>query len=92
MRPVLRTILGILFAGLFVSGGATAQGSRPCEERLAEFRTYAELLATSRARTELEAAQTVAALRRENEALRRQVGVLTEALKSAPPGNKERAK
>ena len=47
---------------------------------------------TFTARTELEAAQTVAALRRENEALRRQVGVLTEALKSAPPGNKERAK
>ena len=65
-----------------------AQPPRPCEERLAEFRIYAELLATSRTRTELEATQAVAALRRENEALRAEVGRLQDAMKSAPKGQK----
>ena len=73
-------------AVLTLAGSAVAQPPRPCEERLAEFRIYAELLATSRTRTELEATQAVAALRRENEALRAEVGRLQEAMKNLPQG------
>ena len=78
----------LLFVGVLVGGAAMAQPPRPCEERVAEFRIYAELLATSRTRTELEATQAVAALRRENEALRAEVGRLQDAMKSAPKGQK----
>lgn len=69
--------------GLLLAGGAAAQPPRSCEERIGEFRVYVDLLAASRARTELEAAQAVARLRAENEALRGQVTTLTEALNSA---------
>ena len=48
--------------GLLLAGGAAAQPPRSCEERIGEFRVYVDLLAASRARTELEAAQAVPAV------------------------------
>ena len=52
----------VMLAGLLLAGGASAQAPRPCEERVAEVRTYAELLAASPGRTGLEAAPTGAGL------------------------------
>ena len=63
-----------------------AQPPRPCEERLVEFRVYADLVSSGRTKSEVEAAQGIAALRRENEALRTEVGRLQEALKNLPQG------
>lgn len=78
VKPVL---LGV--ALLCLGGSALAQPPRPCEERLAEFRVYADLVASGRTKSEVEAAQGIAALRRENDLLRAELGRLAEELKSA---------
>mgnify|MGYP001609857607 FL=1 len=57
---------------------------RPCEERLAEFRVYADLVAASRTKSEIEAAQGIAALRRENDQLRAEI----LRLQNLPAGQK----
>lgn len=72
-----------IFALLAMGGSAGAQPPRPCEERLAEFRVYADLVAAGRTKSEIEAAQGIAALRRENDQLRAEIGRLAEELKSA---------
>ena len=76
---------GSLVIGLMLVLGGTAHAqSRPCEERVAEFRVYADLLAASRTKTEIEAAQGIAALRRENDVLRAEI----ERLRHLPAGQK----
>ena len=72
-----------LVGGLVLVGGAEAQPPRSCQERLAEFRVYADLVTAGRTRSEVEAAQGIAALRRDNDTLRAEIRRLTEALESA---------